>query len=193
MAGVGDILNLQGLKVDEISVEILDFVYGRNAILLQNVGEILNLGSTGIPIPIVGFEYKIPDEVEILKFSYSKYPFMNRTTIVNAYIKEATTLTLEADKPITQLNPFIANYPLNELIVSTLDKYISNGGLFTILTPWAVIKDCLCTKFVGFKIGERDIGGQGFRFSFEKANIPSEVMQKKQNAYLSAITGGSAL
>lgn len=192
MAGIGDLVNLNGLSADSVANRILDFVYGKNCILLRDVGLIFGVG-TGIPMPLIGFEYEMPERVHLLSFSYSEYPYLNRTALINAYFRNNTRFSIKASRPITRANTFPVNYGINEALYTVLEKYTQNQGFFTILTPWGALANCLLKDFYGVKNGEREIGGQGFLFEFEKVNIPSEAIQKKQNSYLSAITAGSAV
>lgn len=192
MAAIGDLINTKGLSADSVSNKILDFVYGKNCILLRDVGLIFGIG-TGIPMPLIGFEYEMPERIHLLSFSYSEYPYTNRTALINAYFRNNTRFSLRANKPITRANTFPVNYAINEALYSVLEKYAQNGGIFTVLTPWGALSNCLLKDFYGIKGGDREMGGQGFLFEFEKTNIPSESIQKTQNSYLSAITAGSAI
>lgn len=192
MAGLGDLVNLDGFSIDGIANGILDFTFGSNAIWLRDVGEILGAG-VNFPVPLVGFEYELPDIVPLLDFSYSEYPYADRTAIINAYVKNNTRQTIIAHRPITPNNKFIINYALNEALYKILDEYISRSGRFTILTPWCSLGNYLCEKWSGIKKNDSDVGGQTFKFEFVRANIPSDAVQKQQNSYLSSITGGGAM
>lgn len=192
MAGVADIVDFGGIQPSELSFEILDFVFGKNCILLNDVGLIFGV-STNIPCPLIGFEYELPERVELLNFSYSDYPFLDRTALINAYFKNNTRFTLKAHKPITRFNPFVVNYALNEAIYKVLDEYALNGGTFTILTPWGALTNILLEKFTGIKNGSNDVGGQGFQFDFIKVNIQTKAIQEKQNNYLASIDAGGAM
>ena len=192
MAGIGDIVDLNGIKTGELTSQILDFVYGKNCILLNDIRLIFN-NPINIPCPIIGFEYEIPDHIELLSFSYSDYPFLDRTSLINAYFKNNTKISLKAYRPITPLNPFTINLATNELIYAVLDKYCLNGGTFTILTSWGAYSNVLLEKLSGIKTGSNDIGGQGFQFDFIKVNIQTKEIQAIQSSYLASIDGGGVL
>lgn len=192
MAVIGDLINTDGLKVSELSSDILDFVYQKNCILLNDVGLIFGI-ETGIPCPILGFEYEVPESIELLKFSYSEYPFLDRTSLINAYFKENTRFALKAHRPITAKNPFAVNYALNEAIYTALEKYSLNGGTYTILTGHKTITYAVLEKLTGIKNSDNDIGGQGFVFEFLKLNIQTNEIQNIQNDFLSAVTSGKAI
>lgn len=192
MAGLGDLVNLDGFSIDGIANGILDFTFGSNAIWLRDAGEILGAG-VNFPVPLVGFEYELPDIVPLLNFSYSEYPYINRTALINAYMKNNTRLTLYAHRPITPNNKFIINYALNEALYKILDEYISRSGRFTILTPWSALGNFLCEKWDGVLRNKSDVGGQTFKFEFVRVNMPSDAVEKLQNSYLDTITSGGAM
>lgn len=187
MASLPDLINTKGLSVGEIGVEVVDFVFGRNAIVLDDVGLIFGLGLS-IPMPLIGFEFKVPHRVPILDYSYSDAPYLDKTSLINGYIKNTPSFTLQGVRPTTKWNKFILNYALNEALNKILDEYVLNGGTFTILTAWGSLPNCLLEKYSGVSDG-RSIG-QEYEFQFLKANIQSQAIQDKQSSYLKAITGG---
>lgn len=186
-----DFLNINGVQQTEPSLEVLDFIFGRSAIVLNDVSKILGIGS-GIPAPLLGFEYQPISKLDLLDFSYPEYPTLNRSSMINSYLKNNTRFSVRAIKPITYTNKFALNYLTNEAIYYALDKYVTAGGLFTILTPYCSLANCVLEKFTGVTTSDRDCGGQAFDFQFLKLNLPTKQMQTSQSNYLSSITSGVA-
>lgn len=190
MAGLSQIINPEGLKAKGVGLTLLDFVYGRNVILLNDALEILLGGGIPLPIPLIGFQFKTPDEVTLLSYKWTEYPFLNKQTATNGYVKESARFSIEAVKPITGLNSVFLNQGINEAMVTLLDKYVSNGGSFTIITNWKIIKNCYLEKLRGVKAGDNDLGGQGWIFDFVSYGELSGA-KKRMSAFLQSVTGGT--
>lgn len=187
MAALTDLVNTNGLKVGEVGLELMDVAWGKNAVMLDDVG--LVFGSPiSIPMPLIGFEFKIPQRVPFLKFSYSDAPYLDKTSIINGYIKEGTRFVLNGVRPTTKWNKFLVNYALNEALIKILDEYVLNAGSFTILTAWGSLTNCLLEEYNGVSDGKSI--GQEYEFKFYKANVQSKAIQSQQSQYLKAITGG---
>ena len=191
MQGLNQLVNTNGVNQKGNAGDIVDFVYGKNCIILNDIGKIFGV-SLNIPMPLLGFEYILPDRVPLLNFSYSEAPYLNRASVVNGYIKNSTRFTLRGVKSILKTN-FTANYAINEMLYYLLDTYITNGGLFTIITPWATLGNCVCEDFSGVKLSNSESGGQGFEFTFLKLNIQPEAISKSVSSYLNNITSGIAV
>lgn len=184
----------------------LDYLFQKNALILNDTLTILKgspfsvLGvDVNLPLPLLGFEYMSPDEVELLKYSYSEYPYVNKTMITNAYIKENTRLSIIGLRPITYgggsvnsvSTSVVGNYLTNELILSTLQAYCDRGGTFTILTMWGQLNNLVLERLSGIRLesGPNQFQGQAYRFEFKRINFPKAKHQGLKNA-LSKMTLG---
>ncbi|WRA26706.1 hypothetical protein KVJ87_02600 [Helicobacter pylori] len=56
-----------------------------------------------MPLPLVGLTYAPPKEVELLKFSYSEYPYMDKSVVVNSYKQKPTKFSIIAYRPLSVL------------------------------------------------------------------------------------------
>lgn len=191
MSAIAKLVNLDGLQTSGLNFEILDFVFGQNCILLDDINLVFGIGPS-IPCPLLGFQYATPDFLELLSFSYSEYPFLDRTSLINAYFKNNTRIKMQAYRPITTKNPFVLNYALNEGIYKILDNYALNGGTFRIITAWGSFSNLLLEKFSGIRGSDTDIGGQGFQLEFLKVNMQKKEIQERTNTYLSNIDSGAS-
>lgn len=187
MASLASILGLEGIQSADPSFAVLDMFFGRNVILLNDVAQILGAGVT-IPIPLVGFEYQVPNEIELFNYKLSEYPALNKQTLINSMIKGVSKFSITAIRPITSANTAILNYALNEALTAALDAYNSQGGTYTILTPWGLIKPCLMNGGFGVITGDGDLGGQGWRFNFTKMNIQTSLTTE-QSSFLQSLGG----
>lgn len=179
--------------------QLLELVFKRNAILLNDpsalgvggaIGSALDAVGSLVGVPLLGFVYETPETAELLKFSYSEYPYLNRMQIVNSYIAENTQFRVKAYKALTGNTSVLINYTTNELLYSTLKKYCTNGGTFTLTTLWGAYTNLVLESLNGVAI-EGQLGGIGFEFTFKKVgftmasgNIVSETVSKLSGGFL---------
>lgn len=163
---------LTPLKVPTIGGKILDIVFTKSAVLLNDNEILFNTTKlSGLPIPLLGFTYKIPDRLPLLKFKYSEYPFLTKNIISNCYMQEQTKFSIQAYKFLTTGIGVFTNIGFNMILRSVLEKYILQGGTFMVMTPWGHITPCLCESIEGVTLHDKDIGGQSLIFSFTTAKI----------------------
>lgn len=188
---ITDVINPAGLDVTATGKVLIETVFQRNVILLNDIMKLFGVGLP-IPLPLIGFSYDPIPRMELLKFSYPKTPFLNREAVTNSYIKEPTKFQVFANKPITGFNSFLLNFATNQAILTTMDDYLKAGGTFTIISPWGVITNCLCNLFEGVQLDKNDVGGQGFIFSFERANIYEDI-GGTLNGFMSSLASGGVV
>ena len=184
---LSEFINLKGLEVTSPSKILAQTLIDRSSILLNDIPKLFGAGAS-VPLPLIGFTYMPMDRVELLNYSYSQYPFLNRESITNTYIKNPTRFQLLAVKPITRLNTFFFNFATNIALKKFLEKYINAGGTFLVITPWEVITDCVVEKLEGVKFNDTSLG-EGFLFSFYKPNIYEDTTGSQSN-FLKALTNG---
>ena len=131
-------------------------------------GGLLGSVASSVSVPLLGFAYDNPSQMEILKYSYSEYPFLNKNMIVNSYLRENTRITLRASKAITPNNTVALNYLSNETIYSTLETYCNAGGTFTIMTMWGAYSGLVLESLSGIQPENNQMGGTQFEFTFLK-------------------------
>lgn len=171
---------LTPLQVPTIGGRILDIVFTKSAILL-NDNELLfptsfntkiaKTSLSNVSIPLLGFVYKIPERIPLLKFKYSEYPFLSKEVVSNCYLQEQTKFSIQAYNFLTTGVGVFVNIGFNMLLRSQLEKYILQGGTFMIMTPWGHITPCLCESVEGVTLDDKDIGGQSLIFSFTTTKI----------------------
>ena len=188
---ITNVINVAGLDVTATGKVLIETVFQRNVILLNDVAKLLGIGLP-IPLPLIGFEYDPIPRMELLKFSYPKTPFLSREAVTNSYIKETTNFQIIANKPITGFNSFLLNFATNQAILNVLDSYLKAGGTFTIISPWGVVTNCLCNLVEGIQIGQNDVGGQAFSFKFEKANIYEDITGTL-NPFMASLSAGGVV
>lgn len=202
MAGIIGNNPIQVGKINEINsvgIKILDELFQKNAILLNDTLTILtngaNLGALGglginLPLPLLGFEFKTPQELQLLKYNYSEYPYVDKTLITNAYLRENTSISIIGYRPITYSgnggvnvvnnlsSSVLGIYTTNELITSTLKIYCDKGGTFSLLTLWGQIQNLVLEELAGVPLeAENALGGQAFLFRFKQINYPKQKNQ----------------
>lgn len=188
MSLITDIIG-QTISVDVTTAnyEILDNIYSHNAIWLQDAQTLLNIPSfnlfggliTGIPLPLIGFSYRLNGEIELISYEWSEYPYLSKQIITNAGMKQPTKFSVDVYSVLTAKNPVSINLLKLGILKKTLEYYLAKGGLFTVLTLFGNISDCVLEKVTGIS-GDDSIDGTHLRFSFSKPNIDntSEVTQQ---------------
>ncbi|HEC1823334.1 TPA: hypothetical protein R1765_001958 [Campylobacter coli] len=180
------------------SKSLLDLTY-RNSALLLNEGLSMGLSSLGVnaptgaasaPLPLLGFVYDNPSTIELLKYSYSDYPYLNKSLIVNSYIKENTKFSITARKAITTINGVIANIAANELMFDSLQKYCDKGGTFTLLTMWGAFSNLVLEELNGVPPEGNQLGGCGFEFVFQRLNFSKSLADQILDSSLGNLSGG---
>lgn len=146
----------------------LDYIYRHNALLLSDVVYITGLGNASIPLPIVGFVYENPHALEMLKYEYSEYPYLNKTLITNSYTKQNTKFSLRSYRAITSNNGVATNIALNEALYYGIEYYCDRGGTFKMLTMWGAFSNLVLESLQIVQAGDNQLGGIGFEWQFRK-------------------------
>lgn len=186
------------LSSDNVTKGLLDMVYRHNALLLDDAISLIGGSFIGglasapsIPLPLVGFVYETPSTVELLKYSYSEYPYLNKSLIINSYLRENTQFRVVAYRQITSSNPVILNIATNEILYKTLETYCNNGGTFTLLTMWGTFNNLVLEGLNGIMPNDDNaVGGCGFEFLFRKVAVSTGIIDKIVDTGLSKLTKG---
>lgn len=185
-------------SVSGSSKGLLDLTYAHNALLLDD-GISMGLSSLGVnvssslasaPLPLLGFVYEHPNTLELLKYSYSQYPYLNKSLIINSYIKENTKFAIRAYKQITIQNGVIVNIAANELLFHSLQNYCDKGGTFTLLTMWGSFSNLVLEELNGIPPKDNETGGCGFEFIFQRMNFSKGLAEKVMDSALNSLSGG---
>jgi len=161
--------------------KVLDLVFTDSALLLQNL-EILWGASFkfGIPLPLLGFSFKTPSRIEFLRYQYAEYPFLNKSVVANASLKQTTNIAITAYRPIYKGNGIVTNYAFNQALRAGIETYCDKGGLFMLNTMWGVIRNLALESLSG-EPTENEMGGVVWNFEFKRL-LFSEVSSEKQKS-----------
>lgn len=164
---------------------ILDFVFRDNALLIQNLEILLGISSvSNIPMPLIGFTFDTPSNIEFLRYKYAEYPFLNKSVIANASCKEPTIISVKATRPIYKGNGILTNYVLNQTLRAGIELYCDKGGLFTLNTMWGLITNLALESLSG-EPTENNVGGVVWNFEFRRllfsSNASKSVSDRVQN------------
>lgn len=173
------------------SKAMLDLTYRHSVILLSDVAS-MGLAAAGIsnpiasaiadliPVPLLGFVYETPSQVELLKYRYSEYPYLNKSLIVNSYIRENTRFSVRAHRLITASNPVPINIAANELYFQLIQEYCNRGGTFTLATMWGIYDNCVLEELIGIPPeASNGVAGTGFEFRFLRLHFSGNSLIKK--------------
>lgn len=172
-------------KVGEALMLALDTIYSKSAIVLTDIAEITGITSSvgsllTSHLPLIGFTYEHPSEMELLKYEYSEYPFLNKTLISNSYLKQNTKLTLRSYRGITANNGIVTNIALNQLIFEGVEYYCDRGGTFRIMTMWGTFEGFVLETLRIIPPESTQAGGIGFEWEFKR--LPFDTAST-QNVY----------
>lgn len=182
----------------------LDLTYRHSVILMSDAVSMglqaagVELGSTASVIldavatlPLLGFVYETPDRVDLLKYRYSDYPYLNKSLIVNSYIREHTRFSVRAHRLITKSNPVPVNIAMNEAYLLMLKEYCDRGGTFTLTTMWGVFSGCVLEDWVGVKPeADNGLGGTAFEFRFMKLDFEGNSALKAIGGAIKSLASG---
>lgn len=196
IVGIGNVLpSLAKIGNSNTGGAILDLVFRDCALIFSNTKLLINpkLGAVGIsiPLPIVGFSFNVPEEVGILKYTYTEYPLLNKQVVANSFLKEPIDISVSAVRPIRRNNPIALNYITNQTLIALIEKYCDNGGLWTLNTGWGIFTNLALTDLTGIKIGQvagADTGGIGFSFRLRKMHFDNTFATNQINGLLKKFT-----
>ncbi len=174
--------SLSGYNTQITGYQILDDIYSHSAIVLQDANTIFNIPIisplfSGSPVgdvglPLIGLAYKTEGDVELLNYAWAEYPFLSKQIITNAGVKQPTVFSIDAYSVISGANPIALNIFKVQKIVEYLEEYVAKGGLFTILTLFGTIQDCVLERISGVS-DDQGPDGTHLKMIFRKTNISS--------------------
>lgn len=177
------------------SFELLDAVYSKSCVILEDIATIFTGISSPLPsigVPLIGFEYKPDSGIELLKFRWSQYPYLNKAKLTFAAVKESTDFSVTVISPITNGSPLVVGVALRTALVTLLDKYCSRGGKFTVITLWGTKSHCVLTDLQG--IGEEGtMDGTLFKMSFNQPNYDLSGVTGAMTEFMQSVTNGGAV
>ena len=144
---------------------------GGKSVVGASLSSFVNKALDFTGVPLIGFTFRQPSNFEILKYEYTKYPFIDRSVIANNMLKQTTTITLTGLRPITGGNSVLMNYIMNTIGLNTyIEKYCDAGGLLMIHTMWGSRRNYALKELKGVK-PSGEVGGVGWEFTFERLNF----------------------
>lgn len=203
--------SIPSISGSSISRNILELVYKNSAILLNDgisigmktiddtfntniatsaIGQVASVVSTAVALPLLGFAYDNPSSMEILKYSYSEYPYLNKSLIVNSYLKENTRFSIRAYKAITPNNTIALNLISNEQIYTQLKSYCDYGGTFKLMTLWGTFNNLVLESLNAIYPNDNEVGGVGFEFHFLKPNFDNTNSSSVVSGLINSLTSG---
>lgn len=175
--------------------ELLDAVYSNACVILEDVGEVFQGRFGNIPglgFPLIGFSYKPEGGIELLKFRWSQYPYLNKAKLTFAAVKEATDFSVSVISPITPESPLMVAQIQRATLVALLNKYVSRGGKFTVITMWGTKTHCVLTGLTGISEGNT-MDGTLFKMDFNQPNYDLSGADESMSDFMKRLTKGAAV
>lgn len=172
---IQDLLSVRGYR-DFTNIAI-STALSQFAVWINDVTLFLNNAQGDIPSPLLGFHYNVDGELDILRYQTTNYPYLNKSVTSNGAIKQTNSIKLQILSVITRLNSYPRNFLKMMVLTPYLERYVARGGLFTIVTPSYVYKNCQLERF--FATNENDgQKGVSFRAEFKQAMISLDDLNK---------------
>jgi hypothetical protein len=179
---------------DTGSYALLDAVYSNSAVILEDATEVLTGKKPTINpgLPLIGFSYKPDGGINLLKYEWSKYPYLNKQMLTHAAVKQTSQFSVTVVSPIsTGGRGVVPSILTRELMVKLLGKYCDAGGKFTVLTLWGSMKHCLLTDLEGLSGDTMD--GTLFKMHFERPNFDLTGADAQMSDFMSKAGRGAAV
>lgn len=168
---------------------ILDLIYEDNAVILENVNALIPVLPINIPFPLIGFKYKILGELEIAKFAWSEYPYLNKRMTVNASIQQVAKFSVQLIDPIYSGNSVVKAITKRNLLMRGLEQYALAGGMVTVNTQWCTLTHCIIERIAGVQ-DQNTQDGNLFRIDLIKPNFSESIFEKILGSVASAFSSG---
>lgn len=175
MAGLGNVMPSLA-KIANGGHGILDLIFRDNALIMSDSQILAGFSSFNykgiefsVPLPIVGFSFETPKNLNLLKYNYTEYPMINKTMVVNSFIKDMGTISVSGLRPLTRGNNVVLNYSTNQALVKLIEKYCDAGGLWSLNTMWGLYGNLVLTSLSGEETN--GLGGIKFNFEFKRVNF----------------------
>lgn len=129
----------------------------------------------------------------VMQNTVGMYPFLNQTTAANTLITEPLQISLTAYCPTDDTKKPFDRLVKFSTLINALNYHNNNGGLYTILTPSYVYKDCVLTNIVDIQSGSEDTHQVQaiWRFDFVKPLISADQSKQVLSNFMSKATGGN--
>lgn len=176
------------------SYALLDRIYSDGAIVLENATEIFTGKKPVIDVglPLVGFSFKPDGNLELLKYQWSQYPYLNKQKLTFAAVKQPTDFSVTVISPITSGGAtIVVTLALREMLKKLLETYCDAGGMFTIATLWGTLRHCVLTGLDGVSGDAMD--GTLFKMSFNKPNFDLTGADESMSDFMAKATNGAAI
>lgn len=139
------------------------------------------------------FSFKPSAGGTVIQNTVGTYPFLNQTTAANSIITEPLHFSLIAYCPVDSNKKPFDRLIKFETIMNALTYHNNNGGLYTVLTPSYIYRDCFLTSVVDLQSGADDNGQSQvtWRFDFLKPLIAEGKTQQVLSSFLNKANGGN--
>lgn len=137
---ITDLLNPNSSK-DMLNIAI-SVALSKFAVWIQDATLFLNNAQGDIPSPLLGFNYEIQGENELFNYQVTQYPYLNKSIASNGSIKQPNRIRIKILSVISKVNSYPLNFLKMQVLIPYLEKYHAKGGLFAIVTPFYVYRNC---------------------------------------------------
>ncbi len=129
---------------------------------------------------------------DIVNSQVGTYPFANQSVAANAIITQPLSVSMLMICPVktrggyaTKLITFIA-------LKMVLEKHMTSGGTFTVLTPTAIYTDCLLLRLSDVSAGQSDQPQYEWQFDFYQPLLTLGAAQQQLNSLMTKVSNNSS-
>ncbi|QHJ80854.1 MAG: hypothetical protein [Bacteriophage sp.] len=120
-------------------------------------------------------------------------PFYNQTTAANSLISEANVISLICMCPIGQSTHALMKTAKFSNLINALNYHNNNGGLYTVLTPSYIYRDCILLRVsdVNSTIDGSSQFQSVWRFDFIQSLVSNAKSKVVLNNFMNKATSGN--
>lgn len=129
----------------------------------------------------------------VIRNAVAMTPFYNQVTVANSLISEPNTISLRCLCPISRSNHALSKTVKFTNIVNLLEYHNNNGGLYTVLTPSYIYRDCIMQNIID---ENSSVDGSSqfqsvWRMDFIQALVSKSSATHVLNHFMEKATGGN--
>lgn len=154
--------------------------------------ELTQLGSYPIALDNYFAHWKPMSGSTLAQNTIGQYPFANQSVAANAVISQPLNVSMLMICPANSETNFSSKANTFNALKQSIDKHISLGGLFVIMTPSYVYDNCILTGIRDISGGETSQPQYMWAWDFIRPQVVTmEEAQGAQNGLMSKISSGS--
>lgn len=123
----------------------------------------------------------------------STYPLANQSVAANSVIKQPLNVSMLMTCPADENTPWPAKQAAMTALQSSLQQHITQGGLFTVVTPAYTYQNCILLRIVDVGAGDSKQPQAQYKWDFYQPLVSQQAAQQAQNTLIQSLTNGTPI